>query len=82
MDLRQGMPGASACCERVRIVILMAPERHRKVALCVRAWRQFLAGANDRGAGADEVACDLELGGQLAPTAISNRGAADLRHDR
>jgi hypothetical protein len=76
------MPGAPACCQRVWIVILMTPERHRKVALYVRAGREFLARANDRGAGANEVACDLELGGQLAPTVVSNRGAADLRHDR
>jgi hypothetical protein len=82
MDLRQRIPGAPACCKRVWIVILMTPERHRKVALYVRARWQFLARANYRSAGANEVACDLELGGQLAPTVISNRGAADLRHDR
>jgi hypothetical protein len=82
MDLRQGMSGAPACCRRVWIVILMTPERHRKVALNVRARLQFLARANDGGAGANEVACDLELGRQPAPTVISNRGAADLRHDR
>src|SRR5260370_33340896 len=82
MDLREGMSGAQACCQRVWIVILMTPERHRKVALYVRAGRQFRARANDRGAGTSEVACDLELGGQLAPAVISNRDAADLRHDR
>src|SRR5260370_35330953 len=82
MDLRQRMPGAPACCKRVWIVLLMTPERHRKVALYVGARRQFLARANDRGAGTNEVLGDLELGGQLTPPLLSNRGAADLRHDR
>jgi hypothetical protein len=48
----------------------------------VRAWarRQLWARADHRRAGAHKMACDLELGRQLAPTAISGGGGTELRH--
>jgi hypothetical protein len=60
----------------------MTPKRHCEAALDVRAGRQFVAWANHRRAGAHEMARDFKLGCQLAPTMVSNGGAADLRDDR
>jgi hypothetical protein len=60
----------------------MTPKRHGEAAMDVRAWRQLLAWANHGGASAYKVARDFKLRGQPAPTVVSNRAAADLRHDR